>query len=316
MHDAHCKLAEVDLNLLVTLDALLTERHVTRAARRLGLTQPAASHALARLREMFGDPLLVRGPGGVLHPTPRAEALAPAVHRALAELVTAVREPAAFDPATARRTFWLAANDYVELILLPRLVAHLSRIAPGIDLRVTTVIPESMLAAMAGGKLDMVLSPPRPEYVASCYQRALFDERFTCVVRDGHPAAARRLTLARFCELDHLQIAPRGTPGGFVDDALAALGRTRRVAVTVPHFLVAPHVVASTELILTLPSRMAEPFVQPLGLVVLPPPLEIAGFSMHMFWHERTHYDPGHRWFREQIALMAQPVRAERPLKE
>lgn len=314
MQDAHCGLAGVDLNLLVTLDALLTERHVTRAARRLGLTQPATSHALARLRKMFNDPLLVRGPGGVLQPTPRAEALVPTIHRAITELAAAVRAPATFDPASARRTFWLGASDFVEMVLLPTLAARLGQLAPGIDLRVL-VEPDNAPAALARGSLDVVLSPPLPEYASGCYQRALFDERFTCVVRRGHPAAARRLTLARFCELDHLLIAPRGMPGSFVDNALAALNRKRRVALTVPHFMVAPHVVAHTDLILTLPSRLAELFAQSLGLVILPPPLEIPGFSMHMVWHERTHYDPGHRWLREQFAAVAQPA-ASRPLKD
>lgn len=307
MHDAHGGLTGVDLNLLVALDALLTERHVTRAAGRLGLTQPAASHALARLRDLFGDPLLVRGPGGVLQPTPRAEALAPAVHRALTDLAAAVRGPAAFDPATARRTFRLGAHDYTELVLLPKLTAHLGRLAPGIDLRVTTV-PQGVPAAMAHGIVDVVVTPSRAEWATGCYQRELFDERPTCVVRGGHPAAARRLTLARFCDLDHLVIAPRGTPGGVVDDALTALGRTRRVALTVPHFLVAPYVVAATALILTLPSRLADLFVQQLNLVILPPPLEIARVSVHMIWHERTHHDPGHRWFRDQLAMVAQSL--------
>lgn len=307
MHDAHAVLAGVDLNLLLTLDALLTERHVTRAARRRGPTQPAVSHALARLRKLFGDPLLVRGPGGGLRLTPRAEALSPAIHGVLTDVAALVQQPAAFEPATARQTFRLGGNDYVELVLLPGLAARLGHVAPGVDLRITAP-PDDVPAAMARGTLDVMLSPPRPEYTVGCYQRVLFDERFTCVVRGGHPVAARRLTLARFCEFEHLQIAPRGTPGGLVDDALAALGRTRRVAVTVPHFLVAPYVVASTDLILTLPLRLADLLVKQLNLVILPPPLELAGFSIHMIWHERTHYDPGHRWLREQLAGILRPA--------
>ncbi len=303
MHETHA-LAGVDVNLLVALDALLTERHVTRAARRLGLTQPAASHALARLRALLDDPLLVRGGDGGLAPTPRAEALAPVVHRALAELAAAVRGADVFDPATARRTFRLGTGDYAELVLLPQLAARLGRIAPRVDLFATSP-PTDAPAAMARGDLDLVLSPPQPDWTTGCYTRHLFDDDFTCVVRKGHPVAAQRLTVARFCALDHLLIAPRGTSGGFVDDALRAVGRARRVAVVVPHFLVAPHVVAATDLILTLASRMTDRLASPLGLVTLPPPVELPGFAMHLVWHQRTHHDAGHRWFRDQVAAVA-----------
>ena len=303
MRDVH-GLAGVDLNLLVALDALLTERHVTRAANRLGLTQPAASHALARLRTLLGDTLLVRGAAGRLEPTPRAEALAPVVRRALAELAQAVRGPDAFDPAAAQRRFVIGSADYAQLVLLPGLAARLSRIAPGVDLTITH-IPPGAPAAMAAAELDLALGPPRPEWATALRGSHLFDEQYVCLVRGGHPAAPRRLTLARYCQLDHLLIAPRGTPGSMVDDALAALGHRRRVAVSVPHFLVAPHVVAATDLIVTCPARMALHFAGPLGLVTLAPPVPLRGFPVHQHWHERTHHDPAHRWLREQIAAVA-----------
>lgn len=304
MRTVHDDLAAVDLNLLRVLDVVLAERHVTRAAARLGLTQSAASHALARLRTQLDDPLLVRGPRGGLVPTARAEALQPVVAHALAELA-AVWRGGGFTPATARRTFHVAAGDYAELVLLPALAARLARVAPGVDLFVRAV-PDDIAGALAAGAVDVVLAPARPrDLTGGCFQRALFDETFVCAVRDGHPQARGRLTLDRFCALDHLLIAPRGTAGGFVDDALAALGRRRRVAVAVPHFLVAPPVLGATDLIATVPRRIAAAFAPMIALAVRPPPIALTGFTIHLLWHERAGADPAQRWLRDQIAAVA-----------
>lgn len=311
MRDAHDALAAVDLNLLRALDALLAERHVTRAAARLGVTQSAASHALARLRELLGDPLLVRGPGGALLPTPRADELGPVVRRALGELAAAWRG-AAFDPATAVRTFHLGAGDYAELVLLPGLVARLARLGPRLDLFVHPV-PEDIPGVLARGELDAILAPARArDLVAGGFQRHLFDESFTTAVRADHPSAGGRMTLDRFCALDHLLVAPRGTAGSFVDDALAALGRRRRVALAVPHFLIVPHVIAATDLVVTVASRLAAAFAETHRLVLRPPPVELAGFPIHLLWHERTAADAGQRWLRDQIVAVAAEVAAPR----
>ena len=308
MRGVHDELAGLDLNLVLALDALLGERHVTRAAARLGVSQSAASHALARLRELLGDPLLVRGPRGAMQPTPRALALAPLVGRALADLAAALRPPEPFAPATARRTFHLGAGDYAELVLLPRLAARLAAAAPGIDLFIRAV-PDDIPAAIAQGDLDAVIAPARRRDVAGpgTYQRLLFEETFVCAVRAGHPAIRSRLTLDRYCALDHLLIAPRGTSGGLVDDALAALGKQRRVALAVPHFLIVPHVVASTDLIVTIASRIAAAFRESHRLATLRPPAELglSGFPMHLIWHERSHADDAQRWLRDQIVAVA-----------
>jgi DNA-binding transcriptional LysR family regulator len=302
MHTVHdLDLAAIDLNALVVLDALLAERHVTRAAAKVGLSQSAVSHALARLRALLGDPLLVRGPRGALVATPRAEAIAPALRQALDGVRTAIRGEPRFDPATVRRSFRIGTGDYAELILLPRLVARLAREAPGVDLWVVPV-PDDTAAALAAGAIDLAIGVwGAPSWPAGLYQRGLFDEDFRCVVRAGHPATAQRLTLARFCELDHLLVAPRGTPGGTVDNQLAALGRTRRVAVRVPHFLIAPHVIAASDLVVTIATRLARLYAEPLGLELIAPPLDLPPFTVSMVWHERAHHDPGHRWLRERL---------------
>jgi DNA-binding transcriptional LysR family regulator len=307
------ELAGIDLNLLVALDALLAERHVTRAASRLGLTQSATSHALARLRELLADALLVRGPGGTMVPTPLAERLAPQLRRILEELASTLRGEV-FDPATVRRTFHVGASDLVELVLLPALMARIARLAPSVEVWVHTY-PEWGDAELANGTLDVIVGPghgtaqrkgARP---AGSYEQPLFDDEFTCVMRRKHPLADGRLTLARYAAASHLLVAPRGTPGSLVDTALAALGRSRRIALAVPHFLVVPHIVATTDLIATLATRVARMFADALDLVLMPPPVELPTLQMALGWHERSHRDPAHVWLRQQLFAAAAEIR-------
>jgi DNA-binding transcriptional LysR family regulator len=304
MNEVH--LASVDLNLLVALDALLDARNVTRAAARVGITQSAMSHALARLRALTGDALLVRGGDGLVR-TARAEALAEPVRRALGELARALAPPEPFDPRTARGRIVVGTSDYAELVLLPSFVARLARDAPGIDLRVRA-IGDDFVPLLASGEIDLAIAPvAQAEGRAGVLARRLFAERFVCVMRKGHPLAAQRLTLARFVAASHALISPRGKEGGIVDEALARLGHARRVAVAVPHFLIAPHVVAASDLLLTLAERVATTLAKPLGLAIRPMPseLRLEGFTMSAIWHERTSADPAQRWARDLFAEVA-----------
>jgi DNA-binding transcriptional LysR family regulator len=308
MHDVYSKLRGVDLNLLLAFEALLAERHVTRAAKRLGVTQPAASHALSRLRGLFGDPLLVRGARGEMIPTRRAEALSTPVHRMLVDLVGLMRTDD-FDPRAARRTFRICANDYTELVLLPRLAKRLGDLSPGVDLWVHPFIdwPDERLAS---GALDVVIGPPRGRKApAGNFERVVFDEGFTCVVRKGHPLAGANMTLRRFCAAQHLMVSPRGTPGSLVDTALEKLGQQRRIAMAVPHFLVVPHIIEGSDLVATLPTRIAARFAQSLNLVSLRLPLAVAPFEIAVSWHERHVSDPAHRWFREELLAVATSIK-------
>ncbi|MCC6750329.1 MAG: LysR family transcriptional regulator [Deltaproteobacteria bacterium] len=296
-------LRSVDLNLLLVLEALFAERSVTRAAASLGLSQPAASHALRRLRELFGDPLFVRGPQG-LRPTARAEAMGAPLALALQVLRRTLSEPPPFDPAASHRRFTLAATDLAQVTLLPPLLGALARGAPGISVLVRPVPAEETERLLAEGELDLALALPGPDR-PGLYRQALFEERFVCVLRKGHPAARRRLTLDRFCALPHLLVAPRGAPGGLVDSSLAELGRTRRVTLTVSQFLVAPHVVAHSDLAWTAPTRIAKAYARLLPLVLRPVPLPLGGFTLAQLWHERQHRDPAHLWFRARLAEVA-----------
>src|SRR5690606_17770068 len=216
-------------------------RSVTRTARQLGLSPSATSHALARLRRAFSDPLLVRGSGGLV-PTARGLALAVPLRAALLALSQAVEPSKPFDPATEVRRFMCSTVDFVELILWPALESHLLRHAPWFELA-SHVMVEDIAGALASGSYDLCIAPSRsaPDHV-SIRRRVLFDERFVCLVRRGHPALDRKLTPKRFAALEHALVSPLGRTGGIVDTALAGVGLTRRVRILTQHFLVAPFV--------------------------------------------------------------------------
>ena len=292
----------LDLNLLVVLDALLAERSVTRAASRLGLSQSATSHALARLRDHFGDPLLVRT-GGKLVLTARANDLAEPVRGALAQLDGALRGARAFDPARARRAFTVAMADHLAALLLPPLHARIARTAPAVDLRVAAVHRE-IEAELDSDATDLLVTMSTGDDAQGLYQQRLFDDRYVCLVRRGHPAARRALTAEAYAALPHLLIAPRGGRG-VVDRELAARGLARRVAVQVPHALVAPHVVAASDLVLTAIARFARAYAAILPLDVIDVPLELPAVTCRQRWHERSHHDPAHAWLRARVAEAA-----------
>lgn len=293
-------LSSVDLNLLVVLDALLVERSVTRAGRRVGLSQPAMSHALARLRALLGDPLFVRE-GRLMVPTPRAEALAEPLAAALASLGALVEAPEAFDPLRASRSLRISSTDYAQVMVLPALCAKLQVEAPGIDLLVHPTT-DDVLRMLARGELDLALGPVRlSEAPSATRHETLFDERFVCLVRKGHPLTHGKVTPERFAAARHAFIAPRGRPGGAVDEALAQLGLGRRVAFQSAQFLVAPYVVAQSDLVITIPARVARMFASKLGLATFAPPVSLPGFSVSLIWHERSEQDPALAFVREAV---------------
>jgi len=288
----------LDLNLLLTLDVLLAERNVTRAAQRLSLSQPSVSVQLAKLREVFGDPLLVPARHGML-PTARAEELREPLREALESLGRAVAPASAFDPARATTTWRVAAADYAESAILLPVLAGLRAAAPNTRLAVVEAVPLRMARQLEQGEIDLffhtsVGAPP------GLHRRVLFHERYVLAGRAGHPRLKRRPTLAQFCALEHVVVSLGG--GGFVgptDEALAEKGLARRVALSVPHFLFMISVLASTDMVAMLPERLAR---NAPGLRLVEAPIEVPGYEMAMLWHERRHRDAGHRWLRERIA--------------
>ncbi|CAB3743174.1 PCP degradation transcriptional activation protein [Achromobacter deleyi] len=291
-------LRAVDLNLLVVLDVLLHERHLTRAAARLPMSQPAVSHALARLRTLLGDPLFHRTRGG-LRPTPHALALEAPLRDVLAQ-VRRLLAGAVFEPAASRRTFRLAMSDYGASVVLPPLVRRLRAEAPGIDLEISYTSRGGMIAGVADGQLDLALAV-FGETPADIRRAVLFQEPFVCVMDAAGTAGP--LTLDDYLARPHVLVAAsQDQRSGEVDAALARLGRARRVALRLPHWTAAPAVVAGTDLVLTVAQRTVMP--TPPGLAVQPVPFPIAPLGFEMIWHERTDGDAGLRWLRESLAAL------------
>jgi DNA-binding transcriptional LysR family regulator len=287
------------MNLLVFLQALLEERSVTRAAQRVGITQSAMSHALGRLRELFSDPLLVRSSRRMVM-TPRAEELAGPLREALGQLEAAIVTAPTFDPASATGLFSIACEDYVSSLLVPRLVRRLSVDAPGIDIDIQSRGRE-LSEQLEGGQVDIAIAVFF-EPSSAMRQRLLFQENFACVVRRDHPVVRKRLTLKRYTELPHLLVGSGERGTGAVDVGLARIGEKRRVAARTPTFLSAPLIVAETDLLLTIPKRLAERFAAIYDLQVFKPPLVLADFQYHSRWHERWQNDDRHRWLRRVVS--------------
>jgi DNA-binding transcriptional LysR family regulator len=292
----------VDANLVVALDALLTHRNVTRAGRDVGLTQSSMSHVLARLRAHFGDPLLV-AVGREMVLTERAKGLVEPARKAVAGLERVFARPEDFDPRTSRRVFRVVATDNLELYVLPRLAAILREDAPGVRVQVTA-LTEDWARRVERGEVDLKLGRAYP-VPAALESQVLSRERFACVVRAGHPARAR-LTVDAYAALDHLVVTPTATPAaearGGVDELLRERGLRRRIAMSVPHFLVAPFIVASSDLVLTAPARLLAPFTGSLALRRVELPIKLAGYELSQVWAARSREDAGHRWLRATIA--------------
>lgn len=303
--------AGLDLNLLVALDALLAERNVTRAARRLGVTQSTMSHTLSRLREALRDPVLVRA-GRAMVPTPRAESLAAPLRRALDELRRVVRHEARFDPATSTRAFSLACPDVVAA-LLPTLAGRLSAEAPGVRLETHASTGIDLVTALSTSTFDLGLSPAIADG-AGLVQRALGEVRFCILARRGHPALARkRFDLDAWIAHPHVIVRAWATGPGTVARAFEATGRTRRIGAVVPGFLAAPFVVAETDFFFAAPRELVAPLAAKLDLVMLEPPLAMPALQVVALWHERMQADAGHTWFRGRVVEAVRAVLGAKP---
>ncbi len=291
----------LDLNLLKTLDALLDERSVTRAATRLSLTQPAVSGMLTRLREAFNDPLFIRAPHGMV-PTLRAQALASPVKQLLTD-AEALLQPAVFEPLNADFTWTIAATDYALKAVIVPFIAALKPLAPGIRVRIIPESPATLFAQTERGEVDIALLTPHST-PPDLHSRALYQEEYVCLMRADHPQAAAPLTLDLFCELEHVLVSWQGDSfRGVTDDALATLGCSRRVGLSVSSFLVLPEVLAVSDMIAVVPRRLAK---MASGMKISPPPLPVPGFTKSMAWHERSHRDPAQQWLRELLHQTAQ----------
>ncbi|WP_017300274.1 LysR family transcriptional regulator [Nodosilinea nodulosa] len=302
----HINLAGLDLNLLVVFDALIAAGSVTRAGERLGLSQPATSNALARLRRLTGDDLFVRTAAG-LRPTPRALALAQQLSPVLRQIQGALLEDVTFDPATSDRVFAIGMSDYVEFTLLPRLMQRLQSVAPGVSLQIRSGDRQALFALLDEGAIDIACGL-FPEAVPWHQEQPLFQETYLCAARPGHPSLGDALSLDNYLALPHLLVSVKEDRVGRVDNLLAKQGLKRQVALSVPHFLAAPFVLAQTDLIATLARRVALGFAQTQPLKLLPLPFELEGFSIAMRWHRSSQSSPPAQWLRSLIGEVAQTL--------
>lgn len=295
-----------DLNLLPVFVTLMEERSVTRAAERLGITQPALSNALARLRVMLQDQLFIRERYGI-QPTPIALELAPGIADALARLDDAVLGQQDFDPASADRLFTIAPNGYVEYVLVPAIVARLRDVAPGIRLRLTPYGTDLAETGVVSGTTAMVLGrmvdPPDNLVV-----QHLMDEGLACVVRADHPEIGETLSKEQYERLKHVNVLPPGRLRVGLFQALQQQSMKREVAVSVTHFLAVPEMVAVTDYCATLPRLICNRLAGDPRLRILPAPVDLGTFPVEMAWHVRYRHDPAHRWLRGLVAEVTREV--------
>lgn len=291
-------LLSFDLNLLVLLDTLLSERSVSRTAERLGLSQPAASAALNRLRKALNDPILVRD-GLRMVPTSHAEALAEPVKAILAEIEQTLVIPKAFDPVTATHTFRIGTTDYGSFILIPALIHHINAIAPNITAEIWS-LPLEPEAALANGEIDLIIADGYALKQCKCTE-TLFPETYSCLVRKQHPRIKNQLTIEDYVREDHALVSARGRVLGSVDAILENLGLQRRVRLTIPHILAIPKIIASTDLVVTIASRIAHQFAVDYELQIFTPPFEIDGFTVQTAWHQRMTQNTALLWLRTKL---------------
>jgi DNA-binding transcriptional LysR family regulator len=293
-------LASINLNLLVALDALLRDRSVTEAARRTRVTPSAMSHSLASLRDLVGDQLLVRsGRGMVL--TPRAEALVAPLRLLLGDAERLLAGGASFDPSSAKRTFVIAAPDFLTTLLLPPLLAATQSVAPGIAFEVVPSVRRANAWLLESGEVDLALGAI-VEAAPGIRRMDLCTEGFMCAMRKGHPLAKRELDLDAYVSAPHLVITLGEHAGPtWIDQALAKVGRERHIAVRVRYFMAAPLVIARSSLITTGPSMLLQYFAELVPLRLCKPPIDLPTYPEEVYWHERFEKDAGHEWLRATV---------------
>jgi DNA-binding transcriptional LysR family regulator len=297
-------ITSVNLNLLLAFEALIEERSVSRAATRIGLSQPAMSNALGRLRATFSDPLFIRTARGMTA-TARALELAGPVRSGLTQIRAALAERPRFDPAVSTRSFRLAMTDYAELLLIGPLMRGIQHRAPEVQILIRRldrifIAPEAELRA---GTFDAAIGffPEANTLEPGTYSRDLFVEENVCMARKGHPLMRKRLTLRQFAAASHVGVFYRADSRGLIDNILAGHGLRRRLQAATPHFLTVPYVVAESDMIAVVPAGLAARFRKKLALEVRKSPLRLPPFHMRLLWHDHTAADPAHAWLRAEI---------------
>ncbi len=294
-------LNRVDLNLLVAFEAMLEHQNVTRAGQAVGLSQPAMSAALTKLRSLLNDPLFVRTGAGMT-PTPHALRLAPAIARALRIVRSEVLQDWKFDPATSQRTITLNTTDIGDMVFLPKLMRRLNKEAPGIVLKTVTLSPSETEEAMEAGDVDLSIGYFPDLIKAGFYQQRLFDHSFVCIVRAGHPQVADgKLTLEQFLTMSHAVVHAQGRSQEIFERELLKLGITRQMGLHTRHFMSLPMVIAESDLIATVPKVVGTTFSKLANIQVLELPFQVPSYDLKQYWHRRFHRDAANIWIRGVI---------------
>jgi DNA-binding transcriptional LysR family regulator len=292
-------ISRVDLNLFVIFDAIYREGNLTRASEQLNLSQPAVSHALARLRERFNDPLFERSGKGMA-PTPLAKAIIGRVRAALQDLESTLTEGLAFDPRLATRIFTMASRDVMEAAALPQLMQRIQTSAPQVQLRSLRVVRKDMESALASGQIDFAADVLLPVSDQIRHQ-ALGSETLVVVMRQGHPLASNRLNLDDYLNCRHILVSSRTEGQGVEDFTFTRLGKVRQVTLRCQNYYAAVQVVANTDLLLTLPRTYAEQMQVQTGHIIQPLPLPLEPLEIHLYWHVKSTRDPAVMWMKEQM---------------
>lgn len=297
------ELHDIDLNLLVVFNQLMAERKVSKVAENLGLGQPAVSNALARLRRLMGDELFLRTSAG-MQPTPLAEALSTSVGQALGLIHGAVNARSTFDAASSKRRFSIGMTDIGEIYFLPQLMQHLHKLAPHVSITTVRNTALNLKDAMEAGQVDLAIGL-LPQLKSGFFQRRLFEQKYVCLVRRRHPLTRRaKLQEADFFAAEHLTVVSAGTGHGKVDQLLARNTLQRTVRLTVPHYVAIGHILQASDLVATVPERLAERMVAPFGLAVLPHPVKLPQIAIHLFWHAKFQKDAANQWLRNVIVAL------------
>ncbi len=296
------ELHQIDLNLLVLFNELVTERRVSKVAETLGVTQPAVSNSLAKLRRLFGDELFLRTTSGMV-PTAFAEQLAEPVGNALAMILRGLNQQSAFDPAKIKRFMTIGMTDIGEIVFLPSLVKRLAQEAPGVTLNTVRNTAVNLRDDMESGKVDLAIGL-LPQLKAGFFQRRLFRQRYVCLLRRDDRLDKKKFTLADFRNAEHLVVVSAGTGHGKVDELLERAKIQRVVRLSVPHFVGVGHILQSSDLVATVPERLAQYLIEPFGLTYFPHPVRLPEVSINAFWHAKMHRSPANQWLRGVVLDM------------
>ena len=290
----------LDLNLLAVFQEVYRERQISSAAKRLGLSQSAVSNALARLRRAFGDELFVRTAAG-MQPTPLAAQMAEPIGAAMAQVALALNQRSRFDPATSHRRFTLAMTDVGEIYFMPALIERCRLLAPLVEISSVRAGALNLNEALEGGRVDLAVGPFE-DISEALYQRLLFRQPYVTMFRKGHPLGRGKVDLERFVAAEHMLVDAHESPYDRINGLLARAGIGPNVRFRVPHFTAVPYMVATSELVVTVPQKLAERAALPFGLAWIAPPLELPPLQTNVFWHRRYNQDPGNQWLRGLLA--------------